>query len=66
MAVESLEHYGEAVENSELGLRRLKEDKFDLVILDLMLGDQDGLEVLTAIKTGEKSRAFGQFILPSP
>ena len=41
MAVESLDHYGEAVENSELGLRRLREDKFDLVILDLMLGEEN-------------------------
>jgi NtrC-family two-component system response regulator AlgB len=50
MAVESLDHYAEAVENSEMGLRRLREDKFDLVILDLMLGDENGLDVLTAIK----------------
>ena len=50
MAVESLNHYGEAVENSALGLRRLREDKFDLVILDLMLGDENGLDILTAIK----------------
>ena len=49
-AVESLDHYGEAVENSELGLRRLREDKFDVVILDLMLGEENGLDVLTAIK----------------
>ena len=49
-AVESLDHYGEAVANSELGLRRLREDKFDLVILDLMLGEENGLDVLSAIK----------------
>lgn len=50
MAVESMNHYAEAVENSSLGLTRLKEDKFDLVILDWMLGKEDGLEVLSAIK----------------
>jgi len=50
MAVEGLDHYGEAVQNSVLGLTRLREDKFDLVILDLMLGDENGLDVLTAIK----------------
>ncbi len=61
MAVESLEHYGEAVENSELGLRRLREDKFDLVILDLMLGDEDGLEVLTAIKKQNPAQAVVMF-----
>ena len=50
IAVEGLDHYGEAVQNSVLGLTRLREDKFDLVILDLMLGDENGLDVLTAIK----------------
>ena len=57
MAVESLNHYGEAVENSFLALTRLKEDKFDLVILDLMLGEEDGLEVLTAIKKQKPAQA---------
>lgn len=61
MAVESLDHYGEAVENSEMGLRRLREDKFDLVILDLMLGDENGLDVLTVIKKQNPSQAVVMF-----
>ncbi len=61
MAVESLDHYGEAVENSELGLRRLREDKFDLVILDLMLGEENGLDVLTAIKKQNPSQPVVMF-----
>ena len=61
MAVESLDHYGEAVENSEMGLRRLREDKFDLVILDLMLGEENGLDVLTAIKKQNPSQAVVMF-----
>ena len=61
MAVESIKHYAEAVENSSLALRRLKEDKFDLVILDLMLGAEDGLEVLSAIKKQNSSQAVVMF-----
>ncbi len=61
MAVESLDHYGEAVENSELGLRRLREDKFDLVILDLMLGQENGLDILTLIKKQNPAQAVVMF-----
>ena len=61
MAVESLDHYGEAVETSAQGLRRLREDKFDLVILDLMLGDENGLEVLSAIKKQNPAQAVVMF-----
>ena len=61
MAVESLDHYGEAVENSALGLRRLREDKFDLVILDLMLGGENGLDILSAIKKQNPSQPVVMF-----
>lgn len=61
MAVEGLDHYGEAVENSAMGLKRLREDKFDLVILDLMLGEEDGLQVLTAIKKQNPMQAVVMF-----
>ena len=50
LAAETLDHYAEGVENSADGLRRLREDRFDLVILDLMLGGEDGLAVLSDIK----------------
>ncbi len=61
MAVEGLDHYGEAVENSAMGLKRLREDKFDLVILDLMLGEEDGLEVLSLIKKQNPSQSVVMF-----
>lgn len=61
MAVEGLNHYGEAVENSALALTRLREDKFDLVILDLMLGQESGLDVLTAIKKQNPAQAVVMF-----
>lgn len=50
LAADSLGHYTEGVENGAAALTRLKEDKFDLVILDLMLRNENGLDVLTAVK----------------
>lgn len=50
IAVEAEGHYAEAVENGQLALMRMKEDPFDLVLLDLRLGDESGLDVLDAIK----------------
>ena len=46
LALESAGHYVEAVENSALALQALKEEKFDLALLDLYLGKEKGLEVL--------------------
>lgn len=45
-ALEAEDHYAEAVDNGDVALLRLKEEEFELVILDLRLGDEDGLEVL--------------------
>src|SRR3954464_9221263 len=42
-------HYAESAASAELGLSRLKEDKFDAVLLDLLLGGQSGLDVLSQI-----------------
>lgn len=61
MAVESLDHYGEGVETSAQGLTRLREDKFDLVILDLMLGGENGLDILSAIKKQNPAQAVVMF-----
>ena len=49
MALEQEGHYVESAEDSESAMRRMKEEKFDLVFLDLRLGDEDGLEVLEKI-----------------
>ncbi|MGH7989283.1 MAG: sigma-54-dependent transcriptional regulator, partial [Limisphaerales bacterium] len=48
--IEEAGHYAEGVDSGELGLTWLKEDKFDAVLLDLNLGSEDGLEVLTEIQ----------------
>jgi two-component system, NtrC family, response regulator AlgB len=49
LALESEGHYVETAEDGDTALRRLKEENFDLVFLDLRLGDEDGLDVLQKI-----------------
>ncbi|MCP5545108.1 MAG: sigma-54-dependent Fis family transcriptional regulator [Akkermansiaceae bacterium] len=49
LAIEGDGHYVEAAEDAESALKRVKEEAFDLVFLDLRLGDADGLEVLQKI-----------------
>jgi NtrC-family two-component system response regulator AlgB len=48
--IEEAEHYAEGVESGALGLTWLKEDKWDAVLLDVNLGQENGLEVLTEIQ----------------
>jgi two-component system, NtrC family, response regulator AlgB len=48
--VEAEGHYGEGTASSQLGLRRLNEEKFDAVLLDLSLGSENGLDVLVELK----------------
>lgn len=49
LALEAENHYVETAEDGGLALRRIKEENFDLVFLDLRLGDEDGLEILQKI-----------------
>jgi two-component system, NtrC family, response regulator AlgB len=44
--IEAEGHYGEGTAAGHQGLRRLKEEKFDAVLLDLSLGPESGLDVL--------------------
>ena len=48
--VEDEGHYAEGVDSGQAGLTVLKEDKFDAVLLDLNLGRENGLDVLTQIQ----------------
>ena len=48
--IDEEKHYAEGAASGELGLKRLKEEKFDAVLLDLNLGKENGLEVLTEIQ----------------
>jgi NtrC-family two-component system response regulator AlgB len=48
--IEEAGHYAEGVESGRLGLNWLKEDKWDVVLLDVNLGGEDGLDVLLEIQ----------------
>jgi NtrC-family two-component system response regulator AlgB len=48
--IEEAGHYAEGVDSGQLGLTWLKEDKWDAVLLDLNLGRENGLDVLTEIQ----------------
>ena len=49
LAVEAEDHYCETAENSKLALVRIREEKWDLIFLDVRLGDEDGLELMAKI-----------------
>lgn len=53
LALEGAGHYVEAVENSMLALLALKEERFDLALLDLYLGEEKGLEVLPKLQKAQ-------------
>lgn len=50
IALEMDDHYVEAVSNGTVALLRLKEEDFDLVLIDLNLGDESALDVIPAIQ----------------
>ncbi|MDF1755596.1 MAG: sigma-54 dependent transcriptional regulator [Verrucomicrobiales bacterium] len=49
-ALEADDHYVEGIDNGATGLLRLREDPFDLVILDLNLGEESGLDILKELQ----------------
>lgn len=49
LALEAENHYVETAEDGSLALKRIKEENFEMVFLDLRLGDEDGLEILQKI-----------------
>lgn len=53
LALEASGHYVEAVENSALALSALKEERFDLALLDLHLGKENGLQVLPTLQQAQ-------------
>jgi len=50
-------------EDGETGLAHLRSDQFDLLILDLMLPDVDGYEVLRRIRADETYKGLPVLIL---
>jgi two-component system phosphate regulon response regulator PhoB len=51
------------VENGEEGLRNVRKNSYDLVVLDLMLPGMHGLDVCRAIREDEKLRSTGILIV---
>lgn len=49
LALESMGHDGATAQNGPLAVEELKADKFDVVFLDLKLGQESGLDVLQEI-----------------
>jgi two-component system, NtrC family, response regulator AlgB len=50
VAILAAGHQAETADSGQVGVLKLQEDAYDLVFLDLRLGDEDGLEVLEQIK----------------
>jgi NtrC-family two-component system response regulator AlgB len=46
LLIEDEGHHAESAATGEIGLQTLKDDEFDAVLLDLNLGDENGLDVL--------------------
>ena len=51
--IEEVGHYAEGVESGPLGMSWLKEDKWDAVLLDVNLGRENGLDVLSEIQKAQ-------------
>jgi two-component system, NtrC family, response regulator AlgB len=49
LALEAEGHYVESAEDGATALTRIKEENFDLVFLDLRLGDENGMDLLPKI-----------------
>jgi len=56
MALQSLKHVVLEARNGEEGLKIFREEKPDIVVLDIVMPAMDGWEVLQKIKSGFKSR----------
>ena len=59
--IEEEGHYAEGAESGQVGLARLKEERFDAVLLDLNLGQENGLELLTEIQKQRPELAVVMF-----
>src|SRR5215469_8846413 len=48
--IEDEGHYAEGVDSGQVGMTWLKDEKFDAVLLDMNLGPENGLDILTQIQ----------------
>ena len=56
LSIEGFE--AEAVSTGKEGLKLLQEKKYDLLILDIILPDTDGFEILKQVKENPKTKAI--------
>ena len=50
VAIQAAGHQAASADNGQIAVLKLQEDAYDLVFLDLRLGDEDGLDVLEQAK----------------
>lgn len=55
----------EAVESAELGVKKILQDGYDLVLLDLLMPEKDGLWVLDQIKNQSPQKPKGKIVIMS-
>ena len=55
-AIETLGHEATAVENGELALEQVAQNSFDLVLLDIVMPEMDGFDVLKVLKSSRGTR----------
>ena len=48
--IEDEGHYAEGVDSGQMGMNWLKDEKYDAVLLDMNLGPESGLDILTQIQ----------------
>src|ERR1700678_3605803 len=48
--IEDEGHYAEGVNSGQVGMSFLKDEKFDAILLDMNLGPENGLDILTQIQ----------------
>lgn len=64
-AVKNLQHQAEAVEDGAKALERLRSGNIDLVLLDIMMPEMDGFEVLARMKADPKLRHVPTIVVSS-
>jgi CheY-like chemotaxis protein len=65
MAVRSLGHRAEVAEDGAVALKRLREESFDAVLLDIMMPEMDGYDVLSELAADEDLRDVPVIVVSS-